>query len=312
MKILGYDEVNSQQVLELNIKGFGWLLSPVQMELILRVDNRVPDYIALYAVEDDVVQSQVGVVTLDTQTAEGMEKVGYIWGVATRPSQARCGYATKLMEEAHNRLIKEGIRYSFLGTGKSLVAHDLYKKLGYKDFTMLKRGLKKCQNNESGGITFKVEVGNDVIVNLFNEYSEDLLGFVKRPRNFMEVRKAWSWFQYDLVGAFYEDETPIGYVIANKEDKVLKIWELCCPKKEDLEKCILALESHLGVEHIVLELVHKSVNEAQFIESGFKVFDESWGILMLKDLKGGQSLKEIRKIYGIENKKFHMTPIDEY
>ena len=74
MKILGYDEVNSQQVLELNIKGFGWFLSPVQMELILRVDNRVPDYIALYAVEDDVVQSQVGVVTLDTQTAEGMEE----------------------------------------------------------------------------------------------------------------------------------------------------------------------------------------------------------------------------------------------
>jgi ribosomal protein S18 acetylase RimI-like enzyme len=312
MKILEYDEVDSQQVLELNIKSFGWFLSQDQVRFIRRVDSRTPDYVALYAVEGKEVQSQVGVVTLDTQTTYGTEKIGYIWGVATRPSQARQGFATKLMEEAHERLIGEGIRYSFLGTGKSLVAYDLYRRLGYKEFTMLKRGLKKCQNKESGEITLKTKVDKAVIVDLFYEYSEGLLGFVKRPRNFMEIRKAWSWFQYDLVGAFYENENPIGYIIANKEDKILKIWELCCPKKEDLKKSISSLKSNLNVEYIVLELVHKAALEEQFIESGFKIFDESWGVFMVKDLKGDQSIKEIRKIYRIDDKKFHMTPIDEY
>jgi hypothetical protein len=63
MKILGYDEVDGEQVLELNIKAFGWFLSPEQMAFIRKVDSRVSEYVALYAVVDDVVQSQVGVVT---------------------------------------------------------------------------------------------------------------------------------------------------------------------------------------------------------------------------------------------------------
>lgn len=312
MKILGYDEVDGQQVLELNLKCFGWFLSPEQIEFIQGVDSRVPEYVALYAVEDDVVQSQVGVVTLDTLTKEGIEKVGYIWGVATRPSQAKQGYATKLIQEAHNRLIEEDIRYSFLGTGKSLIAYNLYRKFGYSDFTIFKRGMMKCQNRASGGITLKTKVDNDIILDLFYEYSKEHLGFVKRPKNFLEVRKAWSWFQYELVGIFYEDETPVGYIIASKEDKILKLWELCCPIKEDLKRCISVLGSNLGVEQIVINLVDRLVNEEQFIKSGFNIFDESWGILMVKDLKGDCLVKDIQKIYGIDESNFHMTIMDEY
>jgi ribosomal protein S18 acetylase RimI-like enzyme len=312
MDILGYDEVDGQQVLELNIKAFGWFLSPDQIRFIRSVDKRVPDYVALYAVEDNAVQSQVGVVTLDTQCTHGTEKVGYIWGVATKPSQARSGYATKLIEEANKRLKEEGIRYCFLGTGKSLVAYDLYVKLGYRDFTMLKRGLKGCQTKEKSEITFKTEVDNEIVVDLFNEYSKDLMGFVKRPKNFMEVRKAWSWFQYDLEGTFYENETPIGYLVANKEGKVLKIWELCCPEAKDIKKCISALESDLEFEHILLECVSGSAREKDFVESGFELFSDSWGILMLKDLKGEHSINDVKRSFGIDERKFHMTSIDEY
>jgi GNAT superfamily N-acetyltransferase len=312
MKILGYDEVDGQQVLELNLKCFGWFLSPKQVEFIKRVDSRLPEYVAIYAVEDDIVQSQVGVVTLDTRTSEGIEKVGYIWCVATRPSQARHGYATKLIEEAHNRLIDEGIRYSFLGTGKSMVAYDLYRKLGYNDFTIFKRGMMKCQDKGSSGIKLKPKADIETIVNLFYEYSKDHLGFVKRPKNFLEVRKAWSWFQYDLVGIFYEDERPLGYMIASKENKILKLWELCCPAKEDLKRCLSVLGTKFHVDHIVINLVDRFVDEEQLIKSGFNIFDESWGILMAKDLKGKASAKNIQKIYGIDQNKFHMTIMDEY
>jgi GNAT superfamily N-acetyltransferase len=312
MKILGYDEVDGQQVLELNLKCFGWFLSPEQVEIIKSVDSRVPKYVALYAVEDDFVQSQVGVVTLNTQTSEGIEKVGYIWGVATRPTQARQGYATKLIKEAHNRMIEEDIRYSFLGTGKSMVAYDLYRKFGYNDFTIFKRGMMKCQNKASGGITLKIKKDSDIIADLFYEYSKGHLGFVKRPKNFLDVRSAWSWFQYDLVGIFYDDETPVGYVVASKEDKILKLWELCCPKKENLKKCISVLGTKFEVEHIVMDLVDRCVDEEEFIKLGFNIFDESWGILMVKDLKGVDSVRDIQKIYGIDHSNFHMTIMDEY
>jgi GNAT superfamily N-acetyltransferase len=312
MKILGYDEVDGEQVLELNLKCFGWFISPKQAKIIRSKDKHASDYFALYAVEDDIVQSQVGVVTVNTRTADGIEKVGYLWGIATRPSQARQGYATSLINEAHNRLIKEGIRYSFLGTGKSLVSYDLYKKLGYYNFTMLKRGLMKCKDKESSGITFKTEVDNDVVETIFYEYSKDHLGFVKRPKKFLDLKKAWLIIPFDLVGVFFDGNKLIGYVVANKEENILKIRELCCLKKENIMRCIKALETNLEFEYFVLEWVLGSVYEEQFVQSGFKIFDESYGILMLKDLNQTQSLEDIRKSYGISQGEFQMTSLDEY
>jgi predicted acetyltransferase len=311
-KILGYDEVDGQQVLELNIKAFSWFLSPQQMETIRSVDRRVPEYVALYAVEDNEVQSQVGVVILDTQCTHGTEKVGYIWGVATRPSHSRAGYATRLMEEVHKRLTDEGIRYCFLGTGKSLVAYDLYRKLGYQDFTILRRGLKRSQTKGKDKITFKPEEDNYVVVDIFREHSKNLLGFVRRPQNFLEVRKAWSWMPFDMVGVFCKGDAPMGYVIATTEGKLLKIRELCTRKPEDVKECIDTLESNTEFEHLMLDCIIGTHGVQPFVDSGFKLFSESWGILMIKDLKEEGSLSDIKTSYGIEQGKFHMTSIDEY
>jgi GNAT superfamily N-acetyltransferase len=312
MDVMSYKEVDGHQVIKLNLIAFGWFLSPAQVAQIQKVDPRVSDYYALYAVEDDIVQSQVGVVTLETQTTEGMEKVGYIWGVATRPSGTRKGYAGQLMEEAERRMLDEGIRYSFLGTGKSLVAYDLYRKLGYNDFTLFKRGFKKCVDHGFSEISLKTDMNTSIIPDLFYEYSEGHLGFVKRPRNFLEVRKAWSWFSYDTVGIFYKDETPIGYFIATKEDRLLKLWEICCPKKDDIIRCISVLESNLEIDHIMIDLVDRFVMEGQLRKAGFNLFNESWGILMVKDLEGKSSVEEISDMYGLNENRFHMTVMDEY
>ena len=76
MKIREYDEVDEQQVLDLNLGCFGWFLPPKRVKKLRRLDPRIPDYFALYAVEGDEILSQVGAVTLDTQTTSGVEKLG--------------------------------------------------------------------------------------------------------------------------------------------------------------------------------------------------------------------------------------------
>jgi len=307
--------VDGQHVLELNLICFGWFLSPDQVKLIRKVDKkRVPGYFALYAVEKEEVLSQMGVVTVDTQCIHGIEKIGFIWGVCTKPSAARKGLAKKLMEEAHAKLLGEDIRYSFLGTAKSLVAYNLYRGLGYSEFTIIDRGIKVCKPRKrvDKDITFTSTLKNDTIVDLFKEYSKDLMGFVKRPKNFLQVRKAWSWMPYNLVGLFKENKNPIGYIIASKEGKVIKIRELCCPKIEDLQRCINTLEKEYKPNHMLLEWIIGSYLEKDFVKSGFKLFTDSWGVLMAKDLKERHNINQIRKLYGIEEEKFHMTSIDEY
>lgn len=312
MKILEYDEVDGQQVLELSISCFGWFLGPDEVKTIREVDERVPDYFALYAVEKEKVLSQVGVVTLDTQSDHGIEKVGFIWGVCTKSNAARKGSAGKLIKEVHARLTAQDIRYSFLGTGKSLVAYNLYRKLDYEDFISMDRALKPSKNKNQGDVTYLPSESNDTIVDLFRDYSKDLQGFIKRSDNFLEVRKAWSWMPYDTVGVFNVDEEPIGYLVASKEGKIIKIRELLCPKSEDVQRCVSALESEFKIDYVIYDSIIGTYGIEAIIKSGFKVLDGSWGVLMVKDLKKAHTISDIRKSYGVDEGRFHMTSIDEY
>jgi predicted acetyltransferase len=312
MKILEYDEVDGQQVLELSITCFGWYLGPEEVKTIREVDKRVPEYFALYVVEKEEILSQVGVVTLDTQCDHGIEKVGFIWGVCTKSNAARKGAAGKLIEEAHARLADEDIGYSFLGTGKSLVAYNLYRKLGYEDFISMDRALKFSKNKKQNDVAFSITKSNDTIVDLFKDYSRDLLGFIRRPKNFLEVRKAWSWMPYDTVGVFCVDEKPIGYLVASKEGKVLKIRELLCPRIEDVQRCISALESEFKIHSIIYDSVIGTYGIEAIMKSGFKVLDGSWGVLMVKDLHDSHTINEVQNSFGVGQGRFHMTSIDEY
>ncbi len=314
MRILEYDEVDEQQVLELNLTCFGWFLTPKQVKTIRKVDKHVPNYFSLYAVEKEEVLSQVGVVTIDTQTKHGVEKVGYIWGVCTKPSAARKGSAKKLMEETHTKLLTGDVRFSFLGTGKSLIAYNLYRQIGYMDFVNLSWGMKRCKPIKQSDIdvTFTSDTKDESFADLFTKYSNGLLGFVLRPKEFIQVRKAWSWMPINMIGIFQEDKKNIGYVLGSKEGKVVRIRELCCPRIGDMQRCIEALEVKFKPQHMTFSWMSRSCIADEFIHSGFKYIDESWGVFMVKDLEGKQNIDQIRSAYRIEEDKFQMTTIDEY
>ena len=72
------------------------------------------------------------------------------------------------------------------------------------------------------------------------------------------------------------------------------------------------MESNLDVDYIMIDLVDRFVIEEQLKSAGFNIFDESWGILMVKDLKREASVNEIKDLYGINENRFHMTIMDEY
>lgn len=314
MKILEYDEVDEQQVLEMNLRCFGWFFTSEQVRKIRKLDGCVSDYFALYAVEQEKVLSQVGVSTVNTRSANGIEKIGYIWGVCTRPNAARKGMASRLMEEAHSRLVTDEIRYSFLGTGKSLVAYALYRELGYKDFQDLCWGVKGCKpaSGSKTEITYSSTTTEETIAEMFSKYSKDLLGFVNRPKNFVQVKKAWGWPSINMIGIFQEDHKPIGYLLASREGKYIRIRELCCPKIDDTHRCIESLEMKFKPDYMSYEWRAGTYGVEAFARSGFRHLPDSWGVLMVKDLKGKHSISQIRKLYGIEEDKFHMTSIDEY
>ena len=313
MRILEYDEVDGQQVLELNLACFGWFLTPEQVKTIRRVDKRSPGYFAYYADENGKLLGQVGIVLVDTQTVNGLERISYIWGVSTRPTSARSGVARKLLSEAHSRLLADDVRISFLSTGKSLVAYDLYSKLGYGDFTDCNFGIKTCKHEKKAtDVTFKSSSDEVTFFGLFKEYSKGLLGFVYRPKNFIQVRNSWTWMTMDVSGLFQENGRTIGYVLGNKRKEFLTIREVCCPRIEDVPRCVEALEKELRPQYMTFGWTPRDCIVRSYNQAGFTATGQEYSVFMVKDLSGKIDADEIKKLYGREEDRFQISGIDEY
>jgi GNAT superfamily N-acetyltransferase len=314
MKILGYDEVDWQQALELNLIGFDWYLTPDLVKNILKADKRVPKGFAIYAVEKGSVLGQVGVLVDKIQTTNGEEKLGYLWCIVTRPNEVKKGVATLLIEEAHARLKAENARYSFLGTQKSLIAHNLFRKLGYFDLISYNTGFKACSEIKSGSreVDFNPICDEKMIAAIFSQYSQNLLGFVHRPKNFVSIRKAWGWMPLDLIGLFLKNNNMAGYVLGINEGGIVKIRELCCPNSQDISGCISALERELKPKHILFHFISRKSIICCLENRGFRFINPTYSTYMIKDLKEKQKISDIQRSFGIESNKFQMTSIDYY
>jgi ribosomal protein S18 acetylase RimI-like enzyme len=314
MKIREYDEVDEQQVIDLNLGCFGWFLPPKRVKKLRKLDPRIPDYFALYAVEGDEILSQVGALTVDTQTTSGLEKLGYFWGVCTHPKAARQGLAGKLMEEAHLRMRAEGLRYSFLGTSSGFVAYNLYRKLGYMDFIRLGWTIKPFRPNRTTNteVTITSQFKKELMEDIFRQYSKGLLGFVHRPDNFSGVKKAWGWPPVNMNYVFEKNGKSIGYILANKEGKNIKVWELSCLKSRDIKGCLESIEEKYKSNYISFEMFPGSFQAKALERIGVKSKVNSWVSLMIKNLIGKRSVRKLYDMYGIGKDKFLISSMDEY
>lgn len=314
MEIYGYDEVDWQQVLKLNLIGFNWYLTPDLVKTILDTDKRIPNYYAIYGVEKGEVLGQVGIFIDETKTINGVEKIGYLWTVCTKPTAFRKGVAINLVKEAHDRLLSNGVRYSFLGTERSLIAYNFFRKLGYSDFIDSNMCFKTCikSDNNEKEIYISREFNEKEIYKIFSDYSQNLTGFVLRPKNFISIRKAWGWMPLDLIGVFKRNNESIGYFLGSKEEKIINIRELCCPMYENIPGCIKALEVEFKPEHMIFHFISKRNIINILKNNGFSYINKTLPAYMIKDLKEEQSIEEIQKLYGIKENKFQMTSIDYY
>jgi len=313
MKIFEYNDVDWQQALELNLTSFDWYLTPNLVKNILNVDKRVPKYFAIYAVEKGEVLGQVGILIDEIKTTNGKEKIGYLWGVCTKANAFRKGVATKLIEEANMRLLKNGVKYSFLGTQKSLIAYNLVKKLGYSDLinsNMLVKNVILEQNKTN--ISFSTEYNEEMFIEIFSEYAENLLGFVHRPNNFIIIRKAWEWMPLNLIGVFRKNDRIVGYVLGLKEGEIVRIRELCCQRSDDIHGCINSIEIKLKPKHMIFHFISRYSIIDILINAGFSFINPTLSKYMIKNLEVKQKNNQTQSIFGIDKDKFQMTSIDYY
>jgi len=318
IKILEYDEVDPLEVLQINLLGLDFSLTPERVNLIRNYDPRPFSFFALYAVENKNVIGQVGVFRLPMVTNDGPEDVGGIWAVCTLPTYKRHGIATILMNEAHERMCEEGLRFSTLGTSKFRIAHPFYLKLGYQDIFSSTTLLFKRQQVLFPDDSVRVEQADFEKLHLadevFRKISKDHLGFARRHEPFLPAmvaigELAIGKLREENVWLIWKKNQLIGYLIAKLSGSVLYVIDITLLDRENALSAISALCKNFLTPYIHVKSNNPSITKSLSNIGGLYV-PKDWSTFMLKPLTPDVVDIEPEYLFGIGSDLFLFSGLD--
>ncbi|MHA1940464.1 MAG: GNAT family N-acetyltransferase [Candidatus Hodarchaeales archaeon] len=318
MKILEYDEVDPIEVLHLNLLGLNFSLTPERVKLTRHHDSRPFPFFALYAVVEGVVAGQVGVFRLPMTTIEGPEDVGGVWAVLTNPSFKRRGIASRLLEEAHERMSTDGLRFSTLGTSRFRVAHLLYAKHGYQDVFFSPSLLFQSSSIKKEHKSLKVEQADPdqlhLADELFQQVSLNHYGFSKRFEPFMSamvaigeisvgpIEKNDIWF-------LWKDNRLVGYFIAKFSGSILQVIDMLLATEINVAEAISSLVTKLPANFVQIRSTRDTVTKSLMKNCDY-VIPQDWGTFMIKPLTPKVEKADLKDLFGINTDRFLFSWLD--
>ncbi len=287
MEIVTYEEVDDDQMTELTLTCFNHPYSKQHVVDMIKADSRVPEWGGeLYAKEDEKVLGTVGLLFPRLKTKSGVELTGGIRNVCTRPSASRKGVSTKLLNRAHEIMEEKGVRFSFLMTDKSNVAHNLYEKLGYRDILAYPAAYKKLKSDvENEEIELKEEEDPEYVRKTYLNSVEGLTGLVVREDEFWEMAEARGWPKNENVRIAYRNGEKIGYLMLQGGRSQVICEEIAVEEKKDLPTLLQAVESIYDKNYFVIKFVNQNyVNILK--DYGFNYYEDRWGQVLVKSFQG--------------------------
>jgi predicted acetyltransferase len=303
VKIVTYRELETKDDFMMLMElAFWWPISPEDMEERINSDVRLKDGpVGFCAVKDGKLVGFVGVKDIPTKTVEGkVEIIGGIWAVATNPGFARQGICKTLMEAAHHYFRSQNYRFSFLCTGRTIIAYAIYQKLGYSEVDAVNqfKGVYKVLDKT---ISVREKIGSTLnpekIYQLYERFVEDKTGFVIRQKGFVTMYAKRK--RFDEKKSILKQK---GYALLTETQNVTKVQDLVALEEttygELIEEIELAAKS--GV-------INRSVAGQRLLDiyesKGYQVQKGDNGVLMVKNLTDAQ----INKVYG---KSFYIGALD--
>jgi GNAT superfamily N-acetyltransferase len=312
MKIVEYDDVDPYGVLNLNLMGLGYALTPERVALIRQLDARPFPCFAVYAIEDGIVAGQVGVFRLPTVTTEGLEEVGGVWAVCTHPALSRRGIATRLLDEAHARMRSAGLRFSTLGTSRYRAAHKLYQRHGYEDvfssvaaFTRWERVSHDSRMRAERAAGEGLELADKH----FQRVAAGHLGFARRQSSFIPMLVATGDVGAGEVWLLWKEDELVGYALATVSESILTVKNLLLVDGVDAADAVLALGQALSITYLRVRMDHPSV-AASLHRAGYPPALPDWDTFMIKPLIPAVTTADARRLLGIGTQRFLISSID--
>jgi predicted acetyltransferase len=303
MNIITYRELEPKdEIMMLMDLAFWWPNSPRDFDELINMDVRLRNGpVGFCAIKDERLAGYVGVMDIPTRTVTGkMEVVGGIWCVATNPDFSRQGICKILMEEAHNYFRRQKYRFSFLCTGRTIIAYGIYKKLGYAEveyvnqFASVYKVLDKAEPVEKKTGTV---LAPEKIYMIYEKSVENKTGFAARQKDFVTLFAKRK--RFDEGKSIQKDR---GYALLTEARNVIKVQDLVALDDAVYGQLIDEVEqiARSGViNHAVTDDRRLSIYKSK----GYRVQRGNNGVLMVKNLTDAS----IYKVYG---ESFYMAALD--
>ncbi len=341
VEIVGIDEVDLEELLELHHECFSYPITPESIRRMRLIDDRLPRRVGYYARDGPRLLGQVELLTFDVSTTAGTEHVGGIWGVCTRSDRGRERIARTLMEAAHAGFREEGLDLVLLMTSRSFVAHTFYRALGYHDLTQFPWAVRRVRagpdaptarsgstdggagpdtvaaadaagGRDSDALSLAWAVREDLaaLYWIYRQTVDGRLGFVHRARNFIERAEAWGDVDLEQVCTARRSDRIDGYAILRQTIAGTEIREIAGPPAT-IAPFIRLIEQASGGTHVIAStLFHPDQREA-FRTAGYRFHERSWGSLLALSLTG-RPAESIRAALGIGTGRFQLAGIDRF
>ena len=284
MEILTYRELKQKDDFMMLMElAFWWPLSPQAMEEKTRSDVRFKDGpVGFCAVEDDRLVGHAGVMDIPTRTVEGKtEMVGGIWAVATNPSRARRGISKILMEKAHHYFRSKNYRFSFLCTGRTIIAYAFYRKLGYAEVEPVNRfkgAFKVLDRAEAGRRNVNPTIDPEKIYRLYRKFVEGKTGFAIRQEDFVTMHAKGKRFD-EKISIFKEN----GYALLTENQGVTKVQELVAFDHATHRELIDQIEQGAKTG-VISHVITDQWLLGEYQSRGYRTQSGEDGVMMVKNL----------------------------
>ena len=149
---------------------------------------------------------------------------------------------------------------------------------------------------------------------LFREVSSNHLGFARRHDPFMSAMVkigeiAMGKIQENNVWFLWEENKPVGYIIAAKIGSVLKIMDLLLTKGVNAAIAIASLVKELPASYIQVKSTYPPITKS-LAEVGARIVPQDWSTFMMKPLTHEVMDLDIKMLFGIGTDRFLFSWMD--
>jgi predicted acetyltransferase len=263
---------------------FWWPLTPQAMEEKISSDIRLKSGpVGFCAVEHDRLVGYVGVMDIPTRTAAGdIETVGGISAVATNPGFARRGICKTLMQKAHQYFHSQNYRFSFLCTGRTIIAYSIYRKMGYGEVeavNKLKAVYKVLRKPHPREVKTGPQIDPAKAYAIYQEFVRGKVGLVVRQEDFVSMYARRKRFHPKM-----SILKPNGYAFLLDSENTTKVRDMASLSYDTYGELID--ETELLAQNAV---INGSVADDRLVElyrsKGYSVQEGHNGVVMVKALR---------------------------